>query len=50
MYSIFFTCIVFYVVTATDRPKFVRTRCVIEVVGGVFVSSSCFLDFFMGGH
>ena len=33
------------VVTPTDRPKSVRNRCVIEVFGGVFVLSRCFLDF-----
>ena len=27
------------VVTPTDHPKLVRNRCVIEVFGGVFVSS-----------
>ena len=36
------------VLTATDRPKSVRNRCVIEVFGGVFVLSRCFLDFFVG--
>ena len=29
----------------TDRPKSVRIRCVIEICGGVFVLSCCFLDF-----
>ena len=33
------------IVTLTDRPKSVRNRCVIEVFGGVFVLSRCFLDF-----
>ena len=32
-------------VTPTDRPKSVRNRCVIEVFGGVFMLSRCFLDF-----
>ena len=36
------------IVTLTDRPKSVRNRCVIEVFGGVFVLSRCFLDFFVG--
>ena len=36
------------VVTPTDRPKLVRLCCVIEVFGGVFVLSRCFLDFCMG--
>ena len=31
-------------VTPTDRPKSVRSRCVIEVFGGVFVLLRCFLD------
>ena len=35
-------------VTPTDRSKSVRNRCVIEVFGGVFVLSRCFLDFFCG--
>ena len=35
-------------ITPTDRPKSVRNRCVIEVIGGVFVLSHCFLDFFVG--
>ena len=30
------------------RPKSVRNRCVIEVFGGVFVLSRCFLDFSVG--
>ena len=33
------------IVTPTDRCKSVRNRCVIEVFGGVFVLSRCFLDF-----
>ena len=33
------------IVTQTDSPKSVRNRCVIEVFGGVFVLSRCFLDF-----
>ena len=33
------------IATPTDRPKSVRNRCVIEVFGGVFVLSRCFLDF-----
>ena len=33
------------IVTPTDRPKSVRNWCVIEVFGGVFVLSRCFLDF-----
>ena len=33
------------IVTLTDRPKSVRNRCVIEVFGGVFALSRCFLDF-----
>ena len=33
------------IVTPTDRPKSVRSRCVIEVFGGVFVVSPYFLDF-----
>ena len=36
------------IVTPTDRPKSVRNRCVIEVFGGVFVFSRCFLDFSVG--
>ena len=36
------------IVTPTDRPKLVRNRCVIEVFGGVFVFSRCFLDFSVG--
>ena len=38
----------FELVTPTDRPKSVRNRCVIEVFGGVFVLSRCFLDFSVG--
>ena len=33
------------VVTLTECPKSVRNRCVIEVFGGGFVLSRCFLDF-----
>ena len=33
------------IVTPTDRPNSVRNGCVIEVFGGVFVLSHCFLDF-----
>ena len=36
------------IVTPTDRPKSVRNRCVIEVFGGVFVLSRCYLDFSVG--
>ena len=36
------------VVTTTDRPKSVRNRCVIEVFGGGFALSRCFLDFSVG--
>ena len=36
------------IVTPTDRSKSVRNRCVIEVFGGVFVLSLCFLDFPVG--
>ena len=32
-------------VSPTDRTKSVRNRCVIEVFGGVFMLSRCFLDF-----
>ena len=32
-------------VGVTGRPKSVRNRCVIEVFGGVFVFSRCFLGF-----
>ena len=33
------------IVTPTDRPKSVRSRCVFEVFGGVFVLSRCFWIF-----
>ena len=33
------------IVTPTDRPKSVRNRCVIKVLGGGFVLSRYFLDF-----
>ena len=33
------------VVTPTDCPKSVCSRCVIEVFGGVFVLSGCSFDF-----
>ena len=36
------------IVTPTDRPKSVHNRCVIEVFGGVFVLTRCFLDFSVG--
>ena len=36
------------IVTRSDRPKSARNRCVIEVFGGVFVLSLCFLDFSVG--
>ena len=36
------------IVTQTDRPKSVRNRCVIEVFGGVFVLSRCFLNCSIG--
>ena len=36
------------VVTPTDRPESVRNRRVIEVFGGVFVLSRCFLDLSVG--
>ena len=36
------------IVTPTDRRESVRDRCVIEVFGGVFVLSRCFLDFSVG--
>ena len=36
------------VVTPTDRPKSVRNRCAIEVFGGAFVLSLCFLEFSVG--
>ena len=32
----------------TDRPKSAHNCCVIEVFGGVFVLSCCFLDFSVG--
>ena len=35
-------------VTQSDRPKFVRNRCVNDVFDGVFVFSYCFLDFSVG--
>ena len=36
------------VVTQTDRPKSVRNRCVIDLVGGVFVLSLCPFDISVG--
>ena len=33
------------VATPTDCLKSIRNRCVIEVLGGVFVLSRCILDF-----
>ena len=36
------------VATPTDRPKSVCNRCVIEVFGGVFVLTFCFLEFSLG--
>ena len=36
------------IVTPTDSPKSARNRRVIEVFGGVFVLSRCFLDFSVG--
>ena len=36
------------IVTQTDRPKSVRNHFVIEVFGGGFVLSCCFLDFSVG--
>ena len=36
------------IVTPTDRPKSVRNRCIVEVFGGVFMLSRCFLDFSVG--
>ena len=36
------------IVALSDRPKSVRNRYVIEVFGGVFVLSRCFLDFSVG--
>ena len=41
-----FRCVA--VVTPTDRPRSVRSRCVIEVFCGVFVLSRCFSDFSVG--
>ena len=35
-------------VTPTDRPKSVRNSCVINVFGGVFMLSRCFLDCSVG--
>ena len=35
------------IVIGTDRPDSVRNRCVIEIVGGIFVLSRCFLNFAM---
>ena len=32
----------------TERPKSVRNRCVIEVLGGVFMFSLLLLDFYVG--
>ena len=36
------------VVSPTDCPKSVRNRCLINVSGGVFVLSRCFLDLSVG--
>ena len=36
------------IVTPTGRPKSVHNCCVIEVFGGVFVLSRCFLHFSVG--
>ena len=36
------------IVTRIDRPKSIHNRCVIEVFGGVFMLSLCFLDFSVG--
>ena len=36
------------IITPTDRLKSVRNRCIIEVFGGVFVLSRCFLDYSIG--
>ena len=36
------------IVIPAYRPKSLRNRCVIEVFGGVFVLSHCFLDFSVG--
>ena len=41
-------CNLLSTVTPNDRPKSVRNHCVIEVFGGVFVLSHCFLDFSEG--
>ena len=38
------------IVTPTDRPKAVRNRCVIEVFGGVFVLSLCFIECSVGAR
>ena len=37
------------IVTPTDRPKYVRHRCVIKVCGGVIVLSCCFFFFVSAG-
>ena len=39
------TTLDFITITPTDHPRSVRNRCVIEVFGGDFVLSRCFLDF-----
>ena len=36
------------VVTPTDRPKWVRKRCVFEVLEAFFVLSRCFLELSVG--
>ena len=36
------------VVTPSDRPKSVCTRCVIDLFGDVFVLSCCLFDIFVG--
>ena len=36
------------IITPTDRPKSVRNRFVVEVFGGIFVLSRCFLVFSVG--
>ena len=36
------------IVTPTGRPKSVRNCCLIEVFGGVYVLSRCFLGFSVG--
>ena len=36
------------IVTPTDRPKSVCNRCVIDIFGGVYVFSRCFLDLSVG--